>query len=94
MSVWEHRLLLVMALVVGLWQLCQNAAMVVQILFATRELGLNERQVGLCYIGLGVSMTIHWFSDFAAGAILGTIIGLVVGRSFSPERVNSTPARL
>ncbi len=31
------------------------------------------------YIGLGVSMTIHWFSDFAAGAILGTIIGRVVG---------------
>ena len=34
------------------------------------------------YIGLGVSMTIHWFSDFAAGAILGTVIGTVVGRSF------------
>jgi membrane-associated phospholipid phosphatase len=31
------------------------------------------------YIGLGVSMTIHWFSDFAAGAILGTVIGRVVG---------------
>jgi MFS family permease len=26
----------------------------VQILFATRELGLNERQVGLCYVGLGL----------------------------------------
>jgi membrane-associated phospholipid phosphatase len=35
-----------------------------------------------CYIGLGVSMTIHWFSDFAAGAILGTVIGWVVGKSF------------
>lgn len=35
------------------------------------------------YIGFGVSMTIHWFSDFAAGAILGTLIGVVVGRSFS-----------
>ena len=34
------------------------------------------------YIGLGVSMTIHWFSDFAAGAILGTVIGVVVGKSF------------
>jgi membrane-associated phospholipid phosphatase len=34
------------------------------------------------YIGLGVSMTIHWFSDFVAGAILGTLIGVVVGRSF------------
>ena len=28
-------------------------------------------------------MTIHWFSDFAAGAIIGTAIGTVVGRSFS-----------
>ncbi len=35
------------------------------------------------YIGLGVSMTIHWFSDFAAGAILGSVIGTVVGRSFA-----------
>ena len=34
------------------------------------------------YIGLGVSTTIHWFSDFVAGAILGTVIGLVVGKSF------------
>jgi membrane-associated phospholipid phosphatase len=34
------------------------------------------------YIGLGVSMTIHWFSDFAAGAILGTVVGVVVGKSF------------
>ena len=35
-----------------------------------------------CYVGLGVSMTIHWFSDFAAGAIVGSVIGVVVGRSF------------
>lgn len=34
------------------------------------------------YIGLGVSMTIHWFSDFVAGAILGAIIGVVVGKRF------------
>ncbi len=34
------------------------------------------------YIGLGVSMTIHWFTDFAAGAILGSVIGVVVGKSF------------
>ena len=33
------------------------------------------------YIGLGVSMTIHWFSDFSAGAIIGTAIGTVVGKS-------------
>ena len=34
------------------------------------------------YIGIGVSMTIHWFSDFAAGAIIGTVIGAVVGNRF------------
>lgn len=33
------------------------------------------------YIGVGVSMTIHWFSDFVAGAIIGTVIGLVVGKA-------------
>jgi len=35
-----------------------------------------------CYIGIGVSMTIHWFSDFVAGAIIGSVIGTVVGKSF------------
>jgi membrane-associated phospholipid phosphatase len=34
------------------------------------------------YVGLGVSVTIHWFSDFIAGAIIGTVIGVVVGKSF------------
>jgi len=34
------------------------------------------------YIGLGVSVSIHWFSDFLAGMIIGSIIGLVVGDSF------------
>jgi hypothetical protein len=38
------------------------------------------------YIGLGVSMTIHWFSDFAAGIIFGSVIGTAVGRSFR-ERI-------
>jgi membrane-associated phospholipid phosphatase len=48
----------------------------------------KRRWVGLlailyaCYIGIGVSMTIHWFSDFVAGAIIGSVIGTVVGRSF------------
>jgi len=34
------------------------------------------------YIGLGISVSIHWFSDFAAGAIMGSIIGVVVGKTF------------
>ncbi len=34
------------------------------------------------FVGLGVSMTVHWFSDFVAGAIIGAVIGTVVGKSF------------
>ena len=34
------------------------------------------------YIGIGVSTNIHWFSDFVAGAILGTLIGVGIGRYF------------
>jgi membrane-associated phospholipid phosphatase len=34
------------------------------------------------YIGLGISVSIHWFSEFIAGAIIGTVIGMVVGYSF------------
>ena len=48
-----HRLLVSLAAAVGVWQLCHNAAIVVQILFATRTLGLSEQAVGLAYMGLG-----------------------------------------
>lgn len=34
------------------------------------------------YIGLGVSVSIHWFSDVVAGAIIGSVIGLVVAKSY------------
>lgn len=34
------------------------------------------------YIGLAVSISIHWFSEFVAGAIIGSVIGMVVGRTF------------
>lgn len=33
------------------------------------------------YIGLGVSVSVHWFSEFLAGAILGTLIGVVTARA-------------
>jgi len=33
------------------------------------------------YVGLGVSMTIHWLSDFVAGAMVGAVAGMVVGKS-------------
>ena len=38
------------------------------------------------YIGLGVSMTIHWFSDFVAGAIIGTVIGIIAGKAFNERK--------
>ena len=50
----SNRLLITLACVVGVWQMCHHAAIVVQILFATRTLGLNEQAVGLSYVGLGV----------------------------------------
>jgi membrane-associated phospholipid phosphatase len=35
------------------------------------------------YIGIGVATVgIHWFSEFVAGAIFGTIVGFIVGKSF------------
>jgi len=47
-------LLVAMALTVGVWQMCHHAALVVQILFATRTLGMNESQIGLSFVGLGI----------------------------------------
>lgn len=52
--VWRQRLLIALASCVGLWQMCHQAATVVQILFATRTLGLSEHAVGLSYVALGV----------------------------------------
>ncbi len=34
------------------------------------------------YVGIAVSVSIHWFSEFVAGAIIGTVIGIVVGKAF------------
>ena len=63
-----NALLVAMASCVGVWQMCNQAAMVVQILFATRQLGLSERAVGLSYVGLGV------------GTIAASIVGSRVVR--------------
>lgn len=52
--VLNQRLLVALAMTVGTWQMCHHAAVVVQILFATRTLGLSEQAVGLCYVGVGV----------------------------------------
>ncbi len=34
------------------------------------------------YVGLGISVSIHWFSEFVAGMIFGIIVGVVVGKAF------------
>ncbi len=68
----RHQLLVTMASCVGAWQFCNQAAMVVQILFATRQLGLSERGVGLSYVMLGV------------GTVLASANGYRVVRRFGP----------
>lgn len=49
-----NRVLLTLALLVGVWQVCQTTAMVGQVLFATRVLGLSEAQYGLCFTAAGL----------------------------------------
>jgi MFS family permease len=46
-------LLVAMACAVGLWHMAYHAALTVQILFATRVLGMNESQIGLAFVALG-----------------------------------------
>jgi membrane-associated phospholipid phosphatase len=40
------------------------------------------------YIGLAVSVSIHWFSEFVAGAIIGSLIGSVVGKSAATNQAS------
>jgi MFS family permease len=67
-----HRLLVTMAVIVGGWQMCHQAALVVQILFATRTLGLSEGGVGLSYVALGV------------GTIVTSTVGNRISKRFGP----------
>ncbi|MEO6363071.1 MAG: MFS transporter [Caldimonas sp.] len=68
----RHRLLVSLAVAVGAWQACHNAAMVVQILFATRTLGLSEQAVGLSYTAMGV------------GTIIASVFGNRISRAIGP----------
>ena len=67
-----HRLLVSLAAVVGGWQMCHNAALVVQILFATRALGLSAQAIGLAYVGMG------------AGTVLSSLLGNRISRRIGP----------
>ena len=68
----RNRLLVSLAAAVGAWQMCNNAAAVVQILFATRTLGLSEQAVGLCYVAMG------------GGTVLASVFGNRVSRRIGP----------
>jgi len=70
--VMGHRLLVALACAVGVWQMCHNAALVVQILFATRTLALSEQAIGLSYTGMGV------------GTIIASVLGHRISRRFGP----------
>jgi MFS family permease len=78
-----HRLLVTMATCVGTWQLCNQAAMVVQILFATRQLGLSERGVGLSYVTLGVGTVLASANGHRVVRRLGPGPTLVLGFAVS-----------
>lgn len=65
-------LLVSLAVTMGLWQMCHHAAIVVQILVATRTLGLSEQQVGLSYVGMGV------------GTIVASVFGNRISRRVGP----------
>jgi membrane-associated phospholipid phosphatase len=60
-------------------------AVTLLVMFPQKQLLRAAAALYALYIGVGVSMTIHWFSDFAAGALIGTAIGTTVGKSFSPQ---------
>jgi MFS family permease len=66
------RLLVALAAVVGCWQMFHQAAMVVNILFATRALGLSEQQIGGCFVALG------------AGTVLASVFGNRLSRRIGP----------
>ena len=70
--VTQHKLLVVLACCSGGWQLCNNSATVVNILMATRTLGMSEQAVGLSYVCLGF------------GTVLASLVGDRISRRLGP----------
>ncbi len=79
----RHALLMTMATCVGVWQMCNQAATVVQILFATRQLGLSARAVGLSYVALGVGTVLASANGHRVVRRLGPGPSLVLGFAIS-----------
>jgi len=70
--VLRHKLLVVLAACAGGWQLCNNCATVVNILMATRTLGMSEQAVGLSYVCLGF------------GTVLASLVGDRISKRLGP----------
>ncbi|MBL8333644.1 MAG: MFS transporter [Rubrivivax sp.] len=66
------RLLVTLAVLMAVWQMAHYAALVVQILVASRTLGLSEQTIGLCYMGMG------------AGTIAGSVWGRRISHRIGP----------
>jgi MFS family permease len=72
-------MLVTMALAVGAWHMCYYAAQVVQILFATRVLGLSEGGVGLAYTMVGVGTVVTSLLGHRISQRLGPGPAMVAG---------------
>jgi len=68
----RHRLLMTLAVLMGIWQMAHYVALTVQILFATRTLGLTEQAIGFSYAGMGI------------GTIVGSLLGHRWSHRFGP----------
>jgi predicted MFS family arabinose efflux permease len=79
----HHALLVAMAAMVGLWQFCNQGATVVHILFATRELGLSARTVGLCYVASGCGTIVASAVGHRVARRLGSGPTMVLGIGIS-----------
>jgi len=68
----DRQLLVSMAILMASWNLFHNAALVVQILLATRELRMQPQTVGWSYVAIGV------------GTVLASILGTRISRRLGP----------
>jgi membrane-associated phospholipid phosphatase len=58
-------------------------ASAIWVLFPKNKLVRFLALVYAFYVGIGVGVTaIHWLSEFVAGAIFGTLVGVTVGKSY------------